>query len=103
MMGTEINPDGLGILGVAEIENDTVLNDLIKMPKLKERKWKIVHYDSPDLRGVDVALLYNPKYFTVLHSAPLFVQLPGGSKESFFTRDILYVKVSWMAIPYTYL
>ena len=31
MMGTEINPDGLGILGVAEIENDTVLNDLIKM------------------------------------------------------------------------
>lgn len=92
MMGTDINPDGLGILGVAEIENDTVLNDLIKMPKLKERKWKIVHYDSPDLRGVDVALLYNPKYFTVLHSAPLFVQLPGGSKESFYTRDVLYVK-----------
>lgn len=92
MIGTDINPDGLAILGVAEIENDTVLNDLVKMPKLKERKWKIVHYDSPDRRGVDVGLLYNPKYFKVLSSAPLFVQLPGGSKDAYYTRDILYVK-----------
>ena len=91
-MGTEITPDGLAMLGVAEIENDTVLTDLIKSPKLVKRKWKFVHYDSPDKRGVDVGLLYNPKYFTVLASAPLFVQLPGGSKDAFFTRDILYVK-----------
>ena len=91
-MGTEITPDGLAILGVAEIENDTVLTDLVHSSKLKNRKMKIVHYNSPDRRGVDVAMLYNPKYFRVLNSAPLFVQLPGGSKESFFTRDILYVK-----------
>ncbi len=91
-MGTEITPDGLAILGVAEIENDTVLTDLVNSAKLKNRKMKIVHYNSPDRRGVDVAMLYNPKYFRVLTSAPLFVQLPGGSKESFFTRDILYVK-----------
>jgi hypothetical protein len=91
-MGTDLNPEGLALLGVAEVENDTVLNDLIHSKKLVNRKWKIVHYDSPDKRGVDVGLLYNPKYFSVLHSEPLFVQLPGGSKDSYFTRDILYVK-----------
>lgn len=91
-MGTDINPDGLAMLGVAEVENDTVLNDLVNSELLKKRNLKIVHYDSPDLRGVDVGLLYNPKYFKVLDSKPLFVQLPGGSKDAFFTRDILYVK-----------
>lgn len=91
-MGTEINPDGLALLGVAEVENDTVLNDLINTAALKNRNLKIVHYDSPDARGVDVGLLYNPKYFKVLYSNPLFVKLPGGSKDSYFTRDILYVK-----------
>lgn len=91
-IGTDLNPDGLAILGVAEIENDTVLNDLVNHKKLKNNGFKIIHYDSPDKRGIDVGMLYNPKYFTPLYSAPLFVQLPGGSKESFFTRDILYVK-----------
>ena len=91
-MGIDINPDGLAILGVAEVENDTVLTDLVNTKLLKERKLKYVHYNSPDRRGVDVAMLYNPKYFSPLFSAPLFVQLPGGSKDSYFTRDILYVK-----------
>ncbi len=91
-MGTDISPDGLALLGVAEVENDTVLNDLIHSAKLRDRKLKIEHYDSPDLRGVDVGLIYNPKYFRVLYSAPLFVKLPGGSKDSYFTRDVLYVK-----------
>lgn len=91
-IGKDVSPDGLALTGVAEIENDTVLADLVNEPKLKDRKWKFVHYNSPDVRGVDVGLLYNPKYFTPLYSAPLFVALPGGSKESFLTRDILYVK-----------
>lgn len=91
-MGTDLNPDGLAILGVAEIENDTVLNFLVNHKSLKSRKLKIIHYDSPDRRGIDVGLLYNPKYFTPLYSEPLFVKLPSGSKEAFYTRDILYVK-----------
>ncbi len=91
-MGIDINPDGLAILGVVEIENDTVLTDLVNSPLLKTRKLKYVHYDSPDLRGVDVAMLYNPKYFKPLYSAPLFVKLPGGSKDSYLTRDVLYTK-----------
>ena len=91
-MAIDINPDGLALLGVAEIENDTVLNDLVKSEKLKSRNLKYVHFNSPDVRGVDVALIYNPKYFKPLYSAPFFTQLPGGSKDSYFTRDVLYVK-----------
>ncbi len=91
-IGTDINPDGFSLLGVAEIENDTVLNILIKNRNIKNRNIKIVHYNSPDKRGIDVGLLYNPKYFTPIYSAPFFVKLPSGSKESFLTRDVLYVK-----------
>jgi endonuclease/exonuclease/phosphatase family metal-dependent hydrolase len=91
-IGTDINADGPALLGVAEIENDTVLNDLIHHPLLKQKNYAFVHYDSKDIRGVDVALLYNPKYFKVLNSRKLFVRMPGGAKQSFFTRDVLWVK-----------
>jgi len=91
-IGTDVNPDGIALIGVAEIENDTVLNDLIHHPFLKQRNYKIVHYDSRDIRGVDVALLYNPKYFTVINSKKLFVHLPEGAKSAYFTRDVLWVK-----------
>lgn len=91
-IGTDMNPDGPAVLGVAEIENDTVLNDLTHHALLQKRGYRIVHYDSRDARGVDVAMLYNPKYFTVEQSDKLFVQLPGGSKDAYFTRDVLWVK-----------
>ncbi len=91
-IGKEVNADGPAILGVAEVENDTVLNDLVHHVLLEKRNYRIVHYDSKDIRGVDVGLLYNPKYFTVDASDKLFVQLPGGSKDAYFTRDILWVK-----------
>lgn len=91
-IGTEFTPDGLAILGVSEIENDTVLKDLIKEPLLSKRNYKYVHYDSKDARGVDVGLLYNPTYFTVEASDKLYVQLPSGSKDAYYTRDILWVK-----------
>jgi len=91
-IGTEINPDGPAILGVAEVENDTVLNDLVRQKLIEKRNYKIVHYDSKDIRGVDVGLLYNPKYFSVIASDKLFVSLPSGSKDAYYTRDILWVK-----------
>ena len=91
-IGTDVNPDGPALLGVAEIENDTVLNDLINQKLIKDRNYHYVHYDSRDLRGVDVGLIYNPKYFTVEDSKKLFVVLPSGSKTSFLTRDVLWVK-----------
>ena len=91
-LGTDINPDGIAFMGVAEVENDTVLTDLVNSKLLKDRNLKIVHYDSPDARGIDVGFLYNPKYFSVISSAPLFVKLPSGSKDAYYTRDVLYVK-----------
>lgn len=91
-MGADINPDGPAFIGVAEIENDTVLNDLVHHPLLINRRYQIVHYNSRDLRGVDVAFLCNPKYFTVLASKKLLVRLPQGAKTSLFTRDVLWVK-----------
>lgn len=91
-IGTDASPDGLSLFGVAEVENKNVLVDLIATEKLKDRHYEIVHYDSPDERGIDVALIYNPKYLTVTASENLFVDLstpkePVGHK----TRDVLFV------------
>ena len=85
-------PDGPAFMGVAEVENENVLNDLVNHPLIKNRNYQIVHYDCKDRRGVDVGFLYNPKYFKVLDSRSLFVQLPGGSKNAYYTRDVLWVK-----------
>lgn len=90
-LGKEKTPDGIAVLGMAEIENETVIRDLINSPKLAKRNYQIVHYDSPDERGVDVALIYQPKYFTVLQSRaiPLMIYNEDGSWRK--TRDILFV------------
>ena len=100
LIGADAFPDGLAVMGCAEIENDTVLNDLARTPKLVSRHYKIVHHNSPDIRGVDVALLYNPKYFTPKYSAPLFVELfeADGSTPR-YTRDVLYVEGQLMGEP----
>ena len=90
-IGTDTKPenaDGPALLGVSEIENASVLKDLIHHPLLIKRGYKIVHYEGKDARGIEVALLYNPKYFIVENSRPLFVKLPG----YYYTRDILWVK-----------
>ncbi len=58
-------PNGLALLGVCEIENKGVLDDLVNEKTIKDRNYQIVHTDSPDRRGIDVALLYNPKQFEV--------------------------------------
>jgi len=91
-IGKDISVDGPVILGVAEIENDTVLNELIRHPLLRKRAYQLIHYDSKDIRGIDVALLYNPRYLTVLEAGTKHVQLPGYEITKFETRDILWVK-----------
>lgn len=88
-MGKETLPEGLAVLGVSEIENKSVLEDLVKTGDLAKRNLKIVHYDSPDKRGVDVGLLYNPKFFRVLASQSRRLTVEG--KPDFLTRDQLVV------------
>jgi hypothetical protein len=89
-IGTDITPDGLSMLGDAEIENENVLNDLINHPLLKSRNYRFVHYNSPDIRGIDVCLIYNPKYFKPVLSESLTVHLGTDSTEH-KTRDVLFV------------
>jgi hypothetical protein len=90
-LGTDVTPDGVAILGVAEVENRLVLEDFVKQPKIADRNYQIVHYDSPDERGIDVGLIYQPKYFTVTGSRAIPLLLYGDGGERNFTRDILYV------------
>ena len=88
-IGTDITPDGVAVLGVSEIENRTVLEDLIAQPEIKGRNYQIVHYDSPDRRGVDVGLIYNPKYFKPVGSKSYRTVVPNDTL--FITRDQLLV------------
>jgi len=62
---TKTTPYGPAILGVSEVENRQVLVDLVEQPQIKKWGLQICHHDSPDKRGVDVSLLYNPRYFRV--------------------------------------
>lgn len=62
---SKTTPNGPAIIGVSEIENRSVLEDLVANPQISAWDLQIVHHDSPDARGVDVGLLYNPKYFKV--------------------------------------
>lgn len=62
---TKTTPGGPAIIGVSEIENRSVLEDLVKNPQISAWDLQIVHHDSPDARGVDVGMLYNPRYFKV--------------------------------------
>lgn len=87
-IGLEYSPTGVAIIGVSEIENRTVLEDLIKQPDLVKRGYEIVHYDSPDLRGVDVGLLYDPAKFVVTNSKSYRLQT---ADTAFHTRDQLMV------------
>ncbi|MFI5219649.1 MAG: endonuclease/exonuclease/phosphatase family protein [Bacteroidia bacterium] len=91
LIGTDASPDGLSIMGCAEVENKSVLTDLTHQPKLAARHYEIVHYDSPDERGIDVGLLYNPKYFKPIFSEPLFIDIKNEDGSPRYTRDILYV------------
>ena len=58
-------PEGPAVIGVAEAENRRVLDDLVGQPALASTGYRVVHYEGPDKRGIDCALLYDPKQFTV--------------------------------------
>ncbi len=88
-IGTDVTPDGLAILGVSEIENISVLQDLVKDPAIKDRNYKIVHHESPDRRGIDVGFLYQEKYFKVTKSEGVRLKIDNDS--TFRTRDQLVV------------
>lgn len=78
------------LIGACEVENRNVLEKLVRYSALKKFRYKIVHYDSPDGRGIDVALLYRPEMYKVVSSRPVPVSYDSLGMRR--TRDILYVK-----------
>jgi exonuclease III len=90
-IGAEKTKTSPAIIGLAEIENRAVLEDLIHSEKLKNKQYNIIHYDSPDLRGIDVALLYQEKYFSPLSHETFEVKLWEENGNRIYTRDQLLV------------
>ena len=90
-IGTQYSADGLAVLGVCEVENRKVLEDLVKEEGIAKRNYQIVHHESQDFRGIDNALLYNPKYFKLEESRIVSINLPLVNGEKRYTRDILHV------------
>ncbi len=89
------------ILGLSEVENRLVVDDLVSLPELAEANYQIVHYDSPDSRGIDVALIYRPDQFEYLDSESIpfsfentevEISLDEEAQNAFRTRDILMVR-----------
>jgi len=88
-IGVGVEPMGPAIIGVSEVENKSVLDDLVKRPAILARNYQVVHFDSPDERGIDVGLLYRPDAF-ILEKAWVRHEfsLPDNDK----TRDLLVVQ-----------
>ena len=91
-MGTDVLPDvGCALIGLAEVENDHVMRDLTAQPELAARNYQYVHIEGPDHRGIDCALIYNPKLFAVRNTklVPYVYDLPKDSMRA--TRGFLTV------------
>ena len=89
------------ILGISEIENRMVIEDLVSQPAIADANFQIIHYDGPDRRGVDVALLYRPDQFEFLESESIpftfadtevTITLTKDEQDYFRTRDVLMVR-----------
>ncbi|MDQ6528390.1 endonuclease/exonuclease/phosphatase family protein [Flavobacterium sp. LHD-85] len=96
-IGTPENSNAPTLIGGSEIENRNVLEDLVKEPKLQQLDLGIIHFDSPDKRGIDVALLYQKKYFrpTSFSNIPLIIykkEIPKKEEETEILDDGIEVK-----------
>ncbi|MFD2543140.1 endonuclease [Lacinutrix gracilariae] len=90
-IGRKENGKHPALVGLAEVENATVLKGLIATKHLKNCNYDFVHYDSKDERGIDVALLYDTTVFTVESSTVFSLELYNDKGLPDYTRDILLV------------
>ena len=89
-IGEETAKTSPAILGVSEVENLSVLEDLVKSKYIKGKNYEIIHYESPDKRGIDVALLYQKKYFTPIFHQSFNPNIYRNNRKV-YTRDQLLV------------
>ena len=80
----------LGILGMCEVENEYVLSALFEQTPLKKHNYRWVHYEGPDKRGIDPAIVYSLDYFSLVESAVFPYYNP--EDTVYHSRDILYAK-----------
>ena len=80
----------MAVLGIAEIENQYVLNSLFNQTPLKTHNYRIVHYEGDDKRGIDVAMVYCIDKMQLVYTEPIKVRNP--KNHNYKTRDILYAK-----------
>ncbi len=86
-----ISPEDLPeLIGLCEVENRAVVKELVATGQLADEQYNIVHHESPDIRGIDVALAYRTDAFKVLTHEAIPIRFPDNPKHK--TRDILYVK-----------
>lgn len=86
---TDKTPEGPAVIGVSEVENITVLQDLVAAEAVKDMHLQVIHHDSPDRRGIDVGLLYNPKFFKPIRTTNHRLVIP--EMPHFLTRDQMCV------------
>ena len=91
-IGTDLVNKSPSIVGLSEVENRNVIEDLLNNKHLLNKNYDIVHYDSPDERGIDVGLIYNKDVFKVnsTRSHELIIYDNKSSKRN-YTRDQLVV------------
>lgn len=92
-IGSDVAGNAPAIIGLCETENRRVLEDLVNQEELLQKDYGIVQYESPDRRGIDVALLYQKKLFTpTQHKAyELLIYDNNDASKRVFTRDQLLV------------
>lgn len=81
------------LLGLSEVENSLVLDELLEAPAFTSSKYEYLHKDSPDRRGIDVCLLYNSELISILNWEALKINFP--KEPDYTSRDIVYAKVAF--------
>ena len=100
------------VLGMAEVENDRVLEALVADPQIAEAGYEFIHFEGPDVRGIDCAMLYRPTQFKVLETRTLpydfntrsgivFEKTPE-EQRAFKTRDVLVVRGLLEGAPFAF-
>ncbi len=90
-IGAKTSKNSPAVIGLSEVENRAVIEDLANDPALVSKNYGIIHYESPDERGIDVALMYQKALFKPLSSSSHELKLRDGDGDRDYTRDQLLV------------
>lgn len=90
-IGADISKNTPAVIGLSEVENRSVIEDLANDPALVSKNYGIIHYESPDERGIDVALMFQKSLFKPLNSKSFELKLRDSDGDRDYTRDQLLV------------